>query len=218
MSQSDVIRWLFGINRLPKPMSFLIVALGYVQLHGWLKFFACDIIHFKCHLKILLGFIPFSFSFNSKLWLQALSELHDQIPPFPREAAMQIIEEELDSPVESVFSYISDEPVAAASFGQVGLKLMLNTFSSMIYQFFVLGKLQIYLFCSFFLKFILIRGQFQVYRGKTVDGFNVAVKVQRPNLRHVVVRDIYILRLGVCINSFSICFLRSGFFYLLRCP
>ncbi|OWM70178.1 hypothetical protein CDL15_Pgr026028 [Punica granatum] len=74
---------------------------------------------------------------------KALSELHDQIPPFPRVVAMKIMEEELSSPVQSVFSYISDEPVAAASFGQV-------------------------------------------YRGKTVDGFDVAVKVQRPNLHHVV--------------------------------
>ena len=39
-------------------------------------------------------------------------------------------------------------------------------------------------------------------QGLTVDGFDVAVKVQRPNLRHVVVRDIYILRLGVCINLY----------------
>lgn len=36
---------------------------------------------------------------------------------------MKIIEEELGSPVESFFSYISEEPVAAASFGQVGLYL-----------------------------------------------------------------------------------------------
>ncbi|XP_043814421.1 uncharacterized protein slr1919 isoform X3 [Manihot esculenta] len=85
---------------------------------------------------------------------KALSELHDQIPPFPRTMAMKIIEEELDSPIKSLFSYISEEPVAAASFGQV-------------------------------------------YRGNTLDGHNVAVKVQRPNLRHVVVRDIYILRLGL---------------------
>jgi aarF domain-containing kinase len=53
--------------------------------------------------------------------LQALSELHDQIPPFPRTVAMKIIEEELGSPVESFFCYISNEPVAAASFGQVTL-------------------------------------------------------------------------------------------------
>uniref|UniRef100_A0A5B7BW00 Protein kinase domain-containing protein n=1 Tax=Davidia involucrata TaxID=16924 RepID=A0A5B7BW00_DAVIN len=85
---------------------------------------------------------------------KALSELHDQIPPFPRTLAMKIIEEELGSPVETFFSYISEEPVAAASFGQV-------------------------------------------YKGSTLDDFNVAVKVQRPNLRHVVVRDIYILRLGL---------------------
>ncbi|KAK5795175.1 uncharacterized protein LOC108489443 [Gossypium arboreum] len=85
---------------------------------------------------------------------KALSELHDQIPPFPRPLAMKIIEEELDSPIGSFFSYISEEPVAAASFGQV-------------------------------------------YRGCTLDGSDVAVKVQRPNLRHVVVRDVYILCLGL---------------------
>ncbi|KAE9445537.1 hypothetical protein C3L33_22565, partial [Rhododendron williamsianum] len=85
---------------------------------------------------------------------KALSELHDQIPPFPRTLAMEIIEDELGSPVETYFSHLSEEPVAAASFGQV-------------------------------------------YKGCTVEGINVAVKVQRPNLRHVVVRDIYILRLGL---------------------
>lgn len=40
----------------------------------------------------------------------------------------------------------------------------------------------------------------KVYRGSTLDGVSVAVKVQRPNLRHLVVRDVYILRLGVCIH------------------
>ncbi|KAL0711001.1 hypothetical protein Bca4012_017979 [Brassica carinata] len=37
----------------------------------------------------------------------------------------------------------------------------------------------------------------QVYRGKTLDGLDVAVKVQRPDLKHAVLRDIYILRLGL---------------------
>lgn len=32
---------------------------------------------------------------------------------------MKIIEGEFDCPVSHVFSYVSDEPVAAASFGQV---------------------------------------------------------------------------------------------------
>lgn len=87
---------------------------------------------------------------------EALSELHEKIPPFPRAVAMKIIEEELECPLENNFSYISDEPVAAASFGQV-------------------------------------------YRGCTLDGSVVAIKVQRPNLLHAVVRDVYLLRLGVCI-------------------
>lgn len=59
------------------------------------------------------------FIFWVKLWLQALSELHDRIPPFLRAEAMKIIEEELGSPVDTYFSYVSEVPVAAASFGQV---------------------------------------------------------------------------------------------------
>ncbi|KAK8463433.1 hypothetical protein SEVIR_1G364500v4 [Setaria viridis] len=82
---------------------------------------------------------------------EALAELHERVPPFPREDAMKIIEGEFECPVSHIFSYISDEPVAAASFGQ----------------------------------------------GRTVDGALVAIKVQRPNLLPSVLRDIYILRLGL---------------------
>ncbi|CAN6239121.1 unnamed protein product [Urochloa humidicola] len=85
---------------------------------------------------------------------EALAELHERVPPFPREDAMKIIEGEFECPVSHMFSYISDEPVAAASFGQV-------------------------------------------YQGRTVDGALVAIKVQRPNLLPSVLRDIYILRLGL---------------------
>ncbi|CAN6233023.1 unnamed protein product [Urochloa humidicola] len=85
---------------------------------------------------------------------EALAELHERVPPFPREDAMKIIEGEFERPASHIFSYISDEPVAAASFGQV-------------------------------------------YQGRTVDGALVAIKVQRPNLLPSVLRDIYILRLGL---------------------
>lgn len=85
---------------------------------------------------------------------EALAELHERVPPFPREEAMKIIEGEFGCPVSNIFSYVSDEPVAAASFGQV-------------------------------------------YQGRTVDGALVAIKVQRPNLLPSVLRDIYILRLGL---------------------
>uniref|UniRef100_A0A1D1YUA7 Uncharacterized protein sll0005 n=1 Tax=Anthurium amnicola TaxID=1678845 RepID=A0A1D1YUA7_9ARAE len=85
---------------------------------------------------------------------KALSELYDKVPSFPRSVAMKTIEDELGCPVEDAFSYISEEPVAAASFGQV-------------------------------------------YQGCTRDGYLVAVKVQRPDLLHSVVQDIYILRIGL---------------------
>nr|CAB3451416.1 unnamed protein product [Digitaria exilis] len=99
---------------------------------------------------------------------EALAELHERVPPFPREDAMEIIEEEFECPVSHIFSYISDEPVAAASFGQV-------------------------------------------YQGRTVDGALVAIKVQRPNLLPSVLRDIYILRLGLFnfFNLFQLAFIRK---------
>jgi predicted unusual protein kinase regulating ubiquinone biosynthesis (AarF/ABC1/UbiB family) len=43
----------------------------------------------------------------------------------------------------------------------------------------------------------------QVYQGRTIDGALVAIKVQRPNLLPSVLRDVYILRLGVCIFLFA---------------
>ncbi|OAY77239.1 Uncharacterized protein ACMD2_21884 [Ananas comosus] len=50
---------------------------------------------------------------------EALSELHEKVPPFPRDVAMKIIETKLGCPRDSIYSYISDEPIAAASFSQV---------------------------------------------------------------------------------------------------
>ncbi|KAL2623662.1 hypothetical protein R1flu_003867 [Riccia fluitans] len=85
---------------------------------------------------------------------RVLSELQDRLAPFPTGEARTLIEQELGAPLDHVFSYLSEEPVAAASFGQV-------------------------------------------YRGRTIDGQEVAVKVQRPRLLFTVARDIYILRLGL---------------------
>ncbi|XP_024529756.1 uncharacterized protein LOC9650796 isoform X2 [Selaginella moellendorffii] len=85
---------------------------------------------------------------------QVLGDLQDRLPPFPNEMALLLMEQELGRPISEVFSYISEEPVAAASLGQV-------------------------------------------YRGRTRDGQDVAVKVQRPNIFYSVARDVYILRLGL---------------------
>lgn len=84
-------------------------------------------------------------------FLDELTKLQDQLPPFPTAEAMAIIEAELDYSPQEIFSNLSPLPVAAASLGQV-------------------------------------------YRGQLFSGEEVAVKVQRPNLRPVLCRDLYLMR------------------------
>ncbi|XP_043719964.1 uncharacterized aarF domain-containing protein kinase At1g71810, chloroplastic isoform X2 [Telopea speciosissima] len=52
-------------------------------------------------------------------YLEELSLLQDRITPFSSEVAFETIEQELGLPIDSLFSEISPEPVAAASLGQV---------------------------------------------------------------------------------------------------
>ncbi|MDJ1181592.1 ABC1 kinase family protein [Roseofilum casamattae] len=52
-------------------------------------------------------------------YLEELTRLQDQLPPFPNEVAYQFIEEELGDRPEFIYAEISPKPVAAASLGQV---------------------------------------------------------------------------------------------------
>ncbi|MFW9259396.1 ABC1 kinase family protein [Nostoc sp. CALU 546] len=85
------------------------------------------------------------------VYLEELTRLQDQLPPFPNEIAYQFIKEELGAPPEEVYAELSAQPIAAASLGQV-------------------------------------------YKGKLKTGEEVAVKVQRPDLREGITIDLYILR------------------------
>ncbi len=53
------------------------------------------------------------------LYLEELTKLQDQLPPFPNEVAYQFIEEELGDSPDQIYLEISPRPVAAASLGQV---------------------------------------------------------------------------------------------------
>ena len=52
-------------------------------------------------------------------WLEDLTKLQDDLPPFPHGVALGLIEAELGAPVTTLFAEFPDFPVAAASLGQV---------------------------------------------------------------------------------------------------
>src|SRR5947208_869195 len=52
-------------------------------------------------------------------WSEEFGTLRDQVPPFPGIDARRIIQDELASPMSAFFSDFDDEPIAAASIGQV---------------------------------------------------------------------------------------------------
>ncbi|KAB1978883.1 AarF/UbiB family protein, partial [Haemophilus parainfluenzae] len=53
------------------------------------------------------------------LYLEELTQLQDQLPPFPNAIAFHFIQMELGAPPEEIFAELSPDPVAAASLGQV---------------------------------------------------------------------------------------------------
>jgi len=52
-------------------------------------------------------------------WLEQLTQLQDNLPPFPHAIALATIERELGAPADQLFEQFPDYPVAAASLGQV---------------------------------------------------------------------------------------------------
>lgn len=55
----------------------------------------------------------------SPAYVRGLKTLQDQVPPFSTAEAREIIENELGSPINSIFVNFPSEPIAAASLGQV---------------------------------------------------------------------------------------------------
>jgi predicted unusual protein kinase regulating ubiquinone biosynthesis (AarF/ABC1/UbiB family) len=52
-------------------------------------------------------------------WVDEFASLRDRVPPFPGSEARRMIEEDLGRPLRSAFASFDDEPMAAASIGQV---------------------------------------------------------------------------------------------------
>lgn len=77
-------------------------------------------------------------------------KLQDEVPPFSVLEAKKIIEEDIKLPIDKIFRYFDDVPIAAASIAQV-------------------------------------------HKAELIDGSQVVVKVQRPNIREQIESDINIL-------------------------
>jgi ubiquinone biosynthesis protein len=83
-------------------------------------------------------------------WIAELSKLQDAAPSFPFADVERIIAEDLGSPPRELFASFDEQPLAAASIGQV-------------------------------------------HRARTKDGVEVAVKVQRPDIAHLMEVDLDLL-------------------------
>ena len=59
-------------------------------------------------------------------FMQELEKLQDEVPPFPYREVKEVIEKELRKPVEQIFSNFDEQPLAAASIGQVHQAKMLD--------------------------------------------------------------------------------------------
>ncbi len=90
-----------------------------------------------------------------------LIKLQDQVPPFPAETAIAIIEEAFKKPLDEIFKEFEKEPIAAASIAQVHGAVLHN-------------------------------------------GKRVVVKVVRPNIRPMILRDIELMEtLAVMVERYS---------------
>ncbi len=54
-----------------------------------------------------------------KDWLEELTNLQDNLPPFEHIQALKVIQDELGAPAEELFTYFPEIPIASASLGQV---------------------------------------------------------------------------------------------------
>lgn len=83
--------------------------------------------------------------------VKEFEKLQDRVPPFEGETARSIVELEIGRPLEEVFKWFNDVPLASASIGQV-------------------------------------------HRACLIDGTEVVVKVQRPEVQAIVERDLQLLQ------------------------
>ncbi len=87
----------------------------------------------------------------SKEYVEEFSKLQDSVAPISFDKIKEVIEKELNAPIDTVFTFLDEVPIASASIGQV-------------------------------------------HRGILLDGNEVAIKVQKPNIERIINTDTEIMR------------------------
>jgi ubiquinone biosynthesis protein len=149
-------RW-FGIRSAFVSRATARRILGDLHEQNARRFYATSIEQCGAFLKIgqLLSARP---DLLPEPWIRELSKLQDAAPAEPFESVRGIVEAELGGPVEQFFAEFDQQPIAAASIGQV-------------------------------------------HRALTLDGQEVAVKVQRPKIGELVEIDMALLT--ACLDAMS---------------
>jgi len=149
-------RW-FGIRSALASRAAARRILGELHEQNARRFYATSVEQRGAFLKIgqLLSARP---DLLPEPWIRELSKLQDAAPAEPFETVRGIVEAELGGPLEQFFAEFSEEPIAAASIGQV-------------------------------------------HRALTLEGLEVAVKVQRPNIGELVEIDMTLL--AACVDAMS---------------
>lgn len=82
------------------------------RLYRWLQGLGGAFVKFGQLMSLRYDLLP-------PRYCRALEALYDRVPPFPVDLARQIVATELGAPIDQLFSEFDDQPIGAASFGQI---------------------------------------------------------------------------------------------------
>ncbi len=115
----NVVGWLFWMAVLHWLWASLALRAGWIHkdprpllLRQFLERASGTWIKLGQILAMRIDFIPPQF-------IEELSNLFENVPPFPFETARRIVESDLGRPIAEIFTLFPEQTIAAASFGQV---------------------------------------------------------------------------------------------------
>ena len=127
--KKNPIRLLRRLWQTLLPIGLFLIGVGWEKLIGSLEINERKTVRAKEFTKLLVdlgpAFIKAGQALSTRpdivppIVLEELAQLQDQLPGFESELAMACIKEDLEDEVKNIFKEIDEEPISAASLGQV---------------------------------------------------------------------------------------------------